>query len=166
MNFDVFGGFPISGAGVDFEFWQSVDKERSGLSRACGCYIFAIRNGNNVMAWYVGKTEKQTFRARMSSRAHRSRLKRLSEEYGELQIVLLAALTNTGRFMQPRENGCPDIDFLEKMLIGMALRKNAKLSNIAITRMLNNMSVPGVLNSRPGQPTRAARVLKNALGIS
>ena len=28
---------------------------------ACGCYVFALKNGGNIIAWYVGKTERMTF---------------------------------------------------------------------------------------------------------
>lgn len=163
MNFDVYGGFPVTGKGANAEFWREVDTYREGLSQACGCYVFAIRNGNNYRSRYVGKTERNTFAGRFAD--HAGRLRTLSKESGELQIFLLPALTKTGRFMRPRRNGCPEIDFLETMLIGMALRKNSDLSNVQITTMLRNMYVPGVINAGPGQPTRAAKVLKNALGI-
>jgi len=119
------------------------------------------------MPWYVGKTARQTFRDRFSRPDHRRRLRDLSREYGELQIFLLAAQTPGGSFMSPRVNEAREreIDYLETMLIGIALRRNGNIRNIAITAMLRNMSVPGVINSRPGQPTRAVRDLKNVLGI-
>lgn len=45
-------------------FWNAVD-ELCGyqISTACGCYVFSIRAGRGVLPWYVGKAEKQSFRA-------------------------------------------------------------------------------------------------------
>jgi hypothetical protein len=42
-------------------FWENVEANKPRLSEACGCYVFAIQNGGNLRAWYVGKTEKNTF---------------------------------------------------------------------------------------------------------
>ena len=167
MKFDVFGGFTVTWKGANAQFWQSVEEQRNGLSRAFGCYIFAIRNGRNFMPWYIGKTARQAFRDRFSSRDHRRRLTDLAGENGELQIFLLAAQTPGGSFMSPKENEAKEreIDYLETMLIGIALRRNMNIRNIAITTMLRNMSVPGMINNRPGMPTRAVRDLRNVLGI-
>ena len=163
MNFEVYGGFPVTEKGANTEFWREVDTRGKGLSQACGCYVFAIRNGNNFRARYIGKTEKNTFRGRFVD--HAGRLRTLSKETGEIQIFLIPALTRTGRFMRPRRKGCPEIDYLETMFIGMALRRNPDLTNVQITTMLRSMHVSGVINAGRGQPTRAAKFLKNALGI-
>ena len=46
----------------DKSFWDDVNCIKAGLPEACGCYVFALQNGHNIKAWYVGKAEKQSFR--------------------------------------------------------------------------------------------------------
>ncbi len=79
MNFEVHGGFSIPRKANwhgDFNksFWGTVKKKDSDLPNACGCYVFALEHGSNIVAWYVGKMEKRTFQqecfhATMASRA-------------------------------------------------------------------------------------------------
>ncbi len=67
MHYDVYGGYTFdrkanrTGNYEPREFWRIVDDEVEGLSGACGCYVFALKNGDNIKAWYVGKAEKLTF---------------------------------------------------------------------------------------------------------
>jgi hypothetical protein len=67
VRFAVYGGFEIDRKpnrhGIfDRAFWDQVEAAREALSEACGCYVFALRNGDNIVAWYVGKTERKTFK--------------------------------------------------------------------------------------------------------
>jgi hypothetical protein len=83
MIFGVFGGFQISRKpnwhGVfDKTFWKPVDENDGGLPEAWRWYIFALQNGSNIIAWYVGKTEKRTFPARMRSANQGQLLQRMS----------------------------------------------------------------------------------------
>ena len=69
MPFKVSGPFPIkrSGSAIAFgkdelaAFWEQVEETERG---ACGCYVFALQNGDNIVPWYVGKAEKATFEQR------------------------------------------------------------------------------------------------------
>jgi len=77
MNFGVDGGFEIcrkpSGHGIfDKAFWGRVREtaKHDALPEACGCYVFTLKNGDNIKPWYVGKTEKGTFQSE-SFKAHK-----------------------------------------------------------------------------------------------
>src|ERR1700734_1473855 len=66
MKFDVYGGFEIERKpnrhGVfDRQFWGRVSESNENLLSACGCYVFALQNGDSIVAWFMGKTEKRTF---------------------------------------------------------------------------------------------------------
>jgi hypothetical protein len=71
MKFTVYGGFALPKSfchhvtldRVDKKsFWDQVELTQTSLSDACGCYVFAMQFGDNIKAWYVGKTERQTFK--------------------------------------------------------------------------------------------------------
>ena len=68
--------------------------------------------------------------------------------------------------MRSKPGNWPDIEYLETMLIGMALRRNPDLLNVQQTRWLREMVVPGVINTRRGKPRMAETQLRQALGIS
>lgn len=57
------------------------------------------------------------------------------------------------------------MEFLETMLIGIALETNPELANIKKTNLLKEMVVPGVINSPRGNPPTRVQDLKNALGL-
>ena len=62
--------------------------------------------------------------------------------------------------------GYADVEFLESMLIGIALEQNSQLANARKTKLLREMRVPGVINSPHAAPTLPVRDLRNALGLS
>lgn len=67
MQFEVSKGFEIERKrnkhGVfDKSFWKIIEEHRDRLPDGCGCYVSALKNGSNIVVWYVGKTEKCTFR--------------------------------------------------------------------------------------------------------
>src|SRR5215471_3743104 len=70
---------------------------------------------------------------------------------------------NTCRFSRPGSSH-QDVDFLEDMLIAMALEKNPKLINSKKTSFWRDMRVPGILNGKPGRANLSVHDLKNALG--
>ena len=158
------------------EFWKIVDNktendcaatESRSLSEACGCYIFAIRNGGNYRPMYVGKAEIQSFARRFLGQDHGRLLTNLSEKKGTLVVLLLAALTSGGKFKKAPKRPPQEIHVLESMLIGWALRKNPKLLNIHGTTLLRDMYVPGVINPCQGDGAfGSVQALRNALGLS
>lgn len=172
MRYDVCGGFEFSRKANrtgDYEgkpFWKMVDDEVDGLSGACGCYIFALKNGDNLKAWYVGKAEKLTFAQECFSPAKRLIFNDvLLERNGTPLLFLLPRLTPNGKLSKPTRNAYDDIEFLETMLIGVAIEENPELTNLQKTKYLREMRVPGVINSPQARPTRAVADLRNALGL-
>lgn len=171
MLYKVFGPFAIPRDGVLIaksaaerrEFWSAVEAEADGLPDACGCYVFSIRR----RAWYVGLAQSQTFRlecfAMHKLNQYNYSLQRVS---GEPQLHLIAKTTPTGRFCAPGQ-GHRDIEFLETLLIGMALNQNEDLQNIRGTKFLREMRVPGILRTGRGEGhLNSVRSLRDALGMS
>jgi len=172
MIYKVFGPYSIPRDGVLIaktpadrrEFWSAIEAEEDGLPDACGCYVFSIRR----RAWYVGLAERQTFCQECFSlhklNQYNYSLQRVS---GEPQLHLIAKLTPTGRFAAPAVNGHRDIEFLETLLIGMALNQNEDLQNIRGTKFLREMRVPGILRTGRGEGRLGpVRSLRDALGMS
>ena len=172
MQFDVFGGFPIvrkRNRHGDFgeTFWVYVREAESELPDACGCYIFAIQNGNNIVPWYVGKTERRTFRHECFQPTKINYYNEaLIDHRGAPLIFLIARLTGSGeKFSKPTAGSYRDIDYLETLLIGMALEKNGNIYNVRKTSLLKEMIVPGIINSPKGARTGPQRDLRNVLGL-
>jgi len=171
MNYCVRGPFEVARTGNivsrDREdkhgFWKLVDNGNEGLSHACGCYILVLRN----RAWYVGMSEKQSFRQECFM-AHKivQYDTALNSVGGVPHLLLIPKLTPGGRFAAPSDNGHRDIRLLEKLLIGTAIVRNPDLLNIRDTKLLREMNVPGFLNSEQGQGrAQSVQVLRSSLGI-
>lgn len=170
MNYSIFGGFPVSRNGSlvsrrredKKSFWDKVEETAPGLSDACGCYVFVIRN----RAWYVGMAERQTFKQECFA-LHK--ITQYNEALGQVSgnptLFFLPKLTPGGRYASPTSRGHADIRMLENLLIGSALGRNHDLQNVKGTKLLREMNVPGFLNSRQGQ-ARAVVVqrFKRAVG--
>ncbi len=172
MKFGVYGGFEIrrkkNRHGVfDKDFWESVDDTMDGLPDACGCYVFALQNGANIVAWYVGKTERRTFKTECFQSAKINYYNEaLVDHRGTPLLFLLPRLTDSGtKFSKPTTTGYRDIDFLETLLIGMALERNRHLMNVTKTRLLREIVVPGVINSPQKRPPQPVVALRDALGV-
>jgi hypothetical protein len=172
MKFDVYGGYEIvrktnRHGEFDKHFWEQVTAEDKDLPDACGCYVFALQNGDNIVAWYVGKTEKRTFRNECFQATKINYYNEcLIDHHGRPLLFLLPRLTDSGRkFSKPTSSGYRDIDFLKTMLIGMALERNFNLLNVKKTKLLREMIVPGVINSPQARPTGPVLNLRNALEL-
>jgi hypothetical protein len=171
MRFDVYGGFKIDRRpnrlgmfGKDF--WKQVSDLDEGLPGACGCYIFALKYRANIVAWYIGKTEKDTFKTECFQPTKINYFNEVLRAHGGTPLLFfLPRLTRTGRFSRPIESGYRDVDFLETLLIGLALERNAALMNVRKSKLLREMIVPGIMNSPPGSSTAPVLALRNALGM-
>jgi hypothetical protein len=172
VNYKVFGPYGIRRDGKLISksrehlraFWSEIEAEVQGLSDACGCYVFSIRR----RAWYVGLAEKQSFCqecfALHKLTQYNYSLQRVS---GEPQLHFIAKMTPTGRFASPGASGHRDIQFLETLLIGMALNQNEHLQNVRGTKFLREMRVPGILRTARGEGRLApVRSLRDALGMA
>lgn len=170
MQYEIYGEFPVARNGSlvsrsrehKHAFWAAVEEADSGLSDACGCYVFVIRN----RAWYVGMAEKQSFKQECFALHKITQYNEaLAQVGGNPTILLLPKLTPGGRFASPTSRGHADIRLLENLLIGSALRRNANLQNVKGTKLLREMNVPGFLNSRQGQArANLVQAFKSAVG--
>jgi hypothetical protein len=171
MNFEVHGPFqvPRNGALVarrkrdQRPFWDMVEERVESLSSACGCYVFEIHG----RVWYVGLAKAQSFR-RECFASHKINLYNdaLQSVQGKPSILFVPKRTPTGRFAKPSRRGHRDIAILENLLIGSGLRRNSKLLNVRGTKLLREMRVPGVLNSRQGQGRSVAvQCFRRVLGL-
>lgn len=171
MKFEVYGPYtvPRNGRWVSrtrrdkSTFWQGVNENVACLPEACGCYLFAIRG----RIWYVGLAECQSFEGECFSGhkvlQYNEALQRVN---GNPSLFFIPKITPTGRFVRPSRNGHRDVRFLENLLIGIAIRRNGDLQNIRGTKLLREMNVPGILNTRRGQARwGAVQNMKRILGI-
>lgn len=173
-KFEPFGPFdiPVSGALIDrkreAEFWKTVDAIKHGLPDAVGCYIFAIRAGKGVRPWYVGKSEKMSFR-KESWTPHKLLI--YSEglqllKKGTPLLYFIAKRTKGGRFAKKGKNGISAVRALEELLIGTCLLRNSRLLNRRTTKHYREIEVPGYMNESAGARSVRARSLAKLLGVS
>ncbi len=170
-QYQVFGPFELCKSGhlVDRlscgEFWDTVEQRKTGLSKAVGCYIFGIRAAKGAKPWYVGKTEKHSFKGECWTHhklnLYNEALK--NRKKGTAVLYLVAKRTKRGRWAKPRKNGMGDVRALENLLIGTCLLRNRKLLNIKQTKHLRALKVPGFMNEQPGARSNAATQLATLL---
>lgn len=178
MKFEICGPFEIkkSNHRVDKshlpDFWKSVNESHPSfsdpqLSDACGCYLFALRAGGGYMPWYVGQVGKRSFVQECFDYHKRDIYDDvISSKKGTPVLFLIAKLTNSNKkFVKPGKSSHRDIEYLETLLIGSALKKNSELMNIKKTDCAKNMIVPGVVNTPRGAGRKkAVRELRKTLG--
>lgn len=176
MRYAIFGPFIIPRNGVLIDrslkarrkFWLEVEHATSeDLPDACGCYVFAVRASKGIIPWYVGLTEKRTFRKEClgSHQVGNYNDVLAQKEKAQPLLYLLAKQTPKGRNRKPSKTMQRDIQFLESYLIGHGLNKNQKLLNQKKTKFLKSLCVPGILNSDKGHPGKPAKSLRQTLGL-
>jgi hypothetical protein len=172
MRFAVYGAYelPRSKGLIDDSatskqsFWEYVDKDIEDLSGACGCYIFTAQN----RPWYVGLAMKQSFKNECLTYQKVNIYNKVLADYERAApwLYLIAKLTPSENFSRPSKNGHPDVAALEKILIGLAISRNADVSNIRGTKYLREMNVPGIINTEPGQGRAyAVQEIRDLFGI-
>lgn len=146
-------------------FWEKVNKMEDDLSESAGCYIFSIRAGGGSRPWYVGLAAKQTFRKECFTNHKVVIYNEVlhDRKRGIPTLTLISKKTKKGRLAKPSKNGQRDIEFLEDMLIGNCIIRNPDLYNIKDTKLLKEMIVPGLLNSK-GRLNPAAKEFKKLIG--
>ncbi len=78
-------------------------------------------------------------------------------------MLFLAKWTPGERWAKASKHGHGDVQFLEKMLIGQAVRRNPGVANVANTKMLRDMVVPGLLNTPNGRQGETVAYLRSLL---
>lgn len=173
MNFTIHGAFEIPRDGTHLitrdkdernEFWNRVDEDEDGLSQACGCYVLSIRG----KPWYIGMAQRQDFRHECFSHHKITSFDTaLNKGRGTPYLYLIARRTDGGRFCKRSSGTYRDVNFLENLLIGLALQRNGELCNIKGTNFLRYMHVPGFVNTRQGEGrAHAVSELRRILGTS
>ena len=174
MQFEVFGPFELprqrSGL-VDVsrdakrKLIDDLESKRIGLSQAHGCYVFGTASGRGTLPWYVGKAERLSFIREVLSP---SKLVHYNDVLGDRNrgkpvLYLIARITPKGRFCRPTSNRT--VQYLETLLIGICIRRNADLRNSKDTKLLRELKVRGIFNTDLGHPGHAAIHLKGTLGM-
>ena len=172
IDFQPFGPFkiPLSNGAPDRtrlkDFWLSAEDVLPGITGAIGCYIFAIRAGGGIRPWYVGKTDKGTFKGEVFQ-PHKLLI------YGEVLrarkrgtplLYFIVRQTPRGKLVKKRANGDRTTCQLEELLIGSSLLRNPNLANKRTTKHFREMRVPGYMNEAPGSRSREATRLAHLLG--
>lgn len=177
MRYEIFGPFGIPrtcnglvdrSAEAQRKFWSEVESsDGNELPDACGCYVFAVRAAKGIVPWYVGLTEKRTFRKECLGSHQVSNYNDVlaGKEKASPLLYLVAKQTPKGRNRKPSKNIQQDIQFLEFYLMGHALNKNRRLLNQKKTKFLKSICVPGLLNTGKGPRSKSATSLRNALGL-
>src|SRR5271165_4152715 len=116
-----------------------------GLSDACGCYVFATKAAKGYTPWYVGQTKKAGLFKEALSPSKLNHYNKIVNTVGGLPILFLLPLLTEGERFHKSSEHLPEIDFLEKWLIGEALQKNENLINVQHAEFLKRFRVKGVL---------------------
>lgn len=144
---------------------EELDSIEEGLSEACGCYIFAKKNGRGVVPWYVGQSCRSAISRESLNPSNREKYNSVLDEKGTPLMFFLPLRTPSGKLRKrpAHKRGLPSLDFLECWLIAAALERNPKLKNSRETRFLRNIHVTGIFNARKGGSTAQSRALYGAL---
>lgn len=189
MNFKVYGPYDI---GVDEGYSNWIDKKdtdslwekirRNGvkdeydLPDACGVYIFAMNGGEGkkgtagkTLPWYVGKAERQSFNKECFTFKNlyyfNSVLINEYRGYGVPVLFLLARVGENGKPSPPaKDEQYLGVRLVEEMFIQMALSANSDLLNKAMTKMIKETSIQGLLNTRKYK-SESVDKLKGVFGI-
>ena len=175
MQYEVYGPFwtPRAEAGVQgaalTAFWEGVDAQVPGLSKAIGIYVFSTCHGKNYTPWYVGKTNaKRGFRGEIfqdHKLNHYVSAGRRKKGYPAIHLIAKVEPTR-GNFCRASARSGREIDELETVMIGMALRANRHVQNSKKTWFNKNCSVPGIIGDPiSGRPADAVTSLRNSLGL-
>jgi hypothetical protein len=175
MRYEVYGPFWAPRAQTEATgeklraFWDEVERMVPDLPRAIGIYVFSTCHGETYTPWYIGKTNAKTgFRGEIFQDHKLSHYVRASErKRGYPAIHLIAKVEPVRRnFCKASERSGREIDELETVMIGMALRANPDVRNSKKTWFNRNCQVPGIIgDALSGRPSDAIATLRNTLKL-
>lgn len=175
MNYEVYGPlwsprFEAEASGIALRvFWDEVEEMYPGLPRAIGIYVFSTCHGENYTPWYVGKTNaKGGFRGEIFQDHKLNHYVGASQrKKGHPAIHLIAKIEPArGNFCRASARSGREIDELETVMIGMALRANPDVRNSKKTWFNKNCSVPGIIGPAVnGRPSKAVTTLRNTFDL-
>lgn len=173
MKYEVYGPFwsPRAEAEAKGEalkvFWDEIEDWHPGLPRAVGIYIFSTCHGSNFTPWYVGKTNAITgFRGEIFQTHKLNHYVSAGQrKRGYPAIHLIAKIEpNRENFCRASQRSGREIDELETVMIGMALRANPSVQNSKKTWFNKTCIVPGIIGPPiVGRPSEAVNTLRNTL---
>ncbi len=174
MDFDVCGPLVLGRFGANKLIFrdalnplkEELEEYESGLSGACGCYIFALRAAKGYRPWYVGQSCKTSIANEALNSTNREKYNRILSEYTGTPVLFLMPLrTPKGGFrkLKTTDGSLKSVSFLERWLISVAIHKNPDLANNKETMLLRRLHVAGVFNARKGESTKASQELNKAL---
>jgi len=140
---------------------NKLESIETGLSKACGCYVFAKKAGKGLVPWYVGQACKRPLGDEALNPSNREKYNKVLDLKGSPVMFFLPLRTPSGK-LRKRPKGVgrlSALNFLERWLIAAALERNPKLTNNKETRFLRSIHVTGVLNARKGGATKDSRAL-------
>jgi hypothetical protein len=174
-RYETFGPYDLErdghrlASGALNRFWALREEDsRIGLSDAVGVYVYVIKSdaSEELTPWYVGRTDKQSFKKRFRQQDlhFRQVLEKATE--GHLQVFLFPFMAPGGkRFRKPTRTKISHNEWLESMLIGSALSRNKALVNASKVKFLRTLVVPGYLNTPKGKLAESAVALKRMLDL-
>jgi len=147
-------------------FWARVDAQLDDdVSLGIGCYVFSVRAGKGTLPWYVGKAEKQSFRFECFSAHKLNHYNNIvAARKGTPLLTLIAKYSPTRRLVKPGNSEHRDIDFLETMMISAAIRRNPDVLNVRDTKLLRELTVPGMLNTPQGKTHSSVVAFRELMG--
>ena len=150
-------------------FWDEIETIEPGLPRAIGIYVFSTCHGEVFTPWYVGKTNaKAGFRGEIFQDHKLSHYVSANErKRGYPAIHLIAKVEPIrGNFCSASKRAGREIDELETVMIGMALRANPEVRNSKKTWFNKNCQVPGIIGAPIiGRPSDAITTLRNSFNL-
>jgi len=175
MRYEVYGPFwsPRAESEATGEalrlFWDEMEEMVPSLPRAVGIYVFSTCHGENYTPWYVGKTNAKTgFRGEIFQDHKLNHYINVSErKKGYPAIHLIAKIEqNRENFCRASQRSGREIDELETLMIGMALRANPNVRNSKKTWFNKNCHVPGIIGQPIiGRPSESVQTLRNSLNL-
>ena len=138
------------------------------LQNCIGCYAFGMQTKQSLKIWYVGQTlAKDGFRSEIFQTHKVNHYTRVAaERCGQPVMFLFPLMTQAGKFSKDRSSSADTIDWLERTLIAMSLKKNPELANVKETRFQRGIWVYGLLGEQPaGRPFPERKAVRQAFGL-
>ena len=132
-------------------------ERHSSLADECGCYVFALRYGNGIKPYYVGKATKSFRQECFTSHKLAHYHECLVSQRGTPIMFLVVA--NNHRVPNQR-----DIGEAEDFLIQTAVAVNPDLRNVRGTRQAE-WGINGVIRGN-SRTTKSAKLFKKMLNLS
>lgn len=137
-------------------FWD----EAAEIADARGCYVFAMRAGQGIVPWYVGKATKSFRQEVFADHKVAKKYTRVLAQYLKGTPVVFFVVHPAGKGAVNRSM----IGAIESYLISVAWNKNEELLNIQLLPEYD-WSIHGVIRSGKGHPSSDAKQLSACLGL-